>query len=495
MVRINKIFVNGVGIEFSGKNLILSKENSVGKTTFMRIILYSLGWNIPSTKGLRFKNLETKIQFSNSHGNYTFIRKGSNLEIEANGELVEEFYLPAQEQEVISFYTTLSDDGYLDNILGLTYFDQEKGWTLLNRGKVIGNISFKIESLLEILGNIDNSQLNVQIKSLEKEIAGQKALRDSLQYSDKNSSDKINLDKGEEEIYENLSSKYQAIKIKSKIVSKQIRDIDHSLRKNTNFIKMIEKYKIRVRVGNDLVYVKESNIEGFSAHKELILARKDFLSRELRNITNEKVKLENEMQKHQDLFSVDTQFNRFNQMIGKLSVNEETLNDVIREKSDERSKLSKKRKNLISLNSVTQELYDKVYEFASFLGQESALDYRKEFIFTSDLKRYSGAVLHLLVFAYRMACLAIVQEKVKTTFPIILDSPFGREVKEKNVRKMFKLLEKYFPNNQIIVASVQDITTFADEYKKITFRGSMMDSLKNPSLTKKNVTEQLHFDF
>ena len=37
----------------SGVNLIHSKKNSCGKTTLLRFMLYSLGYNIPSTKKIR----------------------------------------------------------------------------------------------------------------------------------------------------------------------------------------------------------------------------------------------------------------------------------------------------------------------------------------------------------------------------------------------------------------------------------------------------------
>ena len=41
-------------INFSdGANLIHSGKNSCGKTTLLRLMLYSLGYNIPSTKRMR----------------------------------------------------------------------------------------------------------------------------------------------------------------------------------------------------------------------------------------------------------------------------------------------------------------------------------------------------------------------------------------------------------------------------------------------------------
>ena len=47
------------------------------------------------------------------------------------------------------------------------YIDQDKGWTLLNRGTVIGKIKFSIEELLAGLNGIDIDELIEKKSSLE----------------------------------------------------------------------------------------------------------------------------------------------------------------------------------------------------------------------------------------------------------------------------------------------------------------------------------------
>lgn len=49
-MQITKIIIDDRGEELKSKTLITSDENTTGKTTFIRLILYSLGFNIPSTK-------------------------------------------------------------------------------------------------------------------------------------------------------------------------------------------------------------------------------------------------------------------------------------------------------------------------------------------------------------------------------------------------------------------------------------------------------------
>ena len=46
----------------SGANLIYSPKNTVGKTTLLRLICYSLGFAIPNTKNIRFEKCKTNMQ-------------------------------------------------------------------------------------------------------------------------------------------------------------------------------------------------------------------------------------------------------------------------------------------------------------------------------------------------------------------------------------------------------------------------------------------------
>ena len=58
----------------------------------------------------------------------------------------------------------------LDNLLGSFYLDQEKGWTLLNRGKVIGKIPFNIEKLICGLSERTYIDLQVELTNIKREL-------------------------------------------------------------------------------------------------------------------------------------------------------------------------------------------------------------------------------------------------------------------------------------------------------------------------------------
>ena len=53
----------------------------------------------------------------------------------------------------------------IDNLLGAIYIDQEKGWTLLNRGKAIAGVHFNINELPKNIDGIMCSQKSRALNS------------------------------------------------------------------------------------------------------------------------------------------------------------------------------------------------------------------------------------------------------------------------------------------------------------------------------------------
>ena len=80
----------------------------------------------------------------------------------------------------------------------------------------------------------------------------------------------------------------------------------------------------------------------------------------------------------------------------------------------------------------------------------------EKYLFTSNLKELSGAILHKTVFAFRLACLLEVEKHLNIKMPIILDSPSGKEIDHQNIEAMIKILKRDFSENQIIIASIYE---------------------------------------
>ena len=135
-------------------NLIYSKENSKGKTTLLRLILFGLGYNIPATDGIKtFDDFYIEIEYENNNDKYIIKRYKDNVHL-CKGKEMENFTVPEQLTELHSMIFNIDDIAILNNLLGIFYIDQEKGWTLLNRGIIIGKNRFNIEDFISALSKI-----------------------------------------------------------------------------------------------------------------------------------------------------------------------------------------------------------------------------------------------------------------------------------------------------------------------------------------------------
>lgn len=132
-------------------NIVFSKENSAGKTTLLRMLMYAMGYPIPSTRGIRFSDYETVLTvIGTNEQEFALTRNCDYIEVTYDRN-EKGFSLPVDQNELLSLIFGIENPEVIENLLGTFYIDQEKGWTLLNRGKVIGNIHFSIESLLHQL--------------------------------------------------------------------------------------------------------------------------------------------------------------------------------------------------------------------------------------------------------------------------------------------------------------------------------------------------------
>ena len=83
-------------------NLILSDVNSKGKSTFLRLIFYALGYQIPNMKGLDFNQLYTEIHITEKNMKYILKRSGDHLILKNNNSELN-FLLPNEHNAMLSY--------------------------------------------------------------------------------------------------------------------------------------------------------------------------------------------------------------------------------------------------------------------------------------------------------------------------------------------------------------------------------------------------------
>ena len=446
-------------IEFSVRsNLIYSSENSRGKTTLLRFILYALGYSVPNTRQIKFGKCDTKllllhddggtIQLSRSEDSFLELRKG-------NEKMT--FVLPTQHLELLSVLFGMEDPQLLSNLLGAFYLDQEKGWTLLNRGIVIGSIHFNIEELIRGLSGIDCSKLIEEEAQIQRNLAKYKNMFSIAQYRD---SVEESVGSLISEDYDDINAaRINTLQLERSELRAELRRIDHTLSDNKRFRKFVADLQLLIQAPDGTRFpVKENNIVALNDSVDLLVAKRKSVSVRYSGIEGQIQNLQKEQETENEQLAFFTSVNQadaFDSQLVKIPMDQFAIKaELIRlEKKLKtvRGIISRKTRNNRSVIDAMSRDY---IHYATKLGLGNSDTISLDYLFTSNLKELSGAVLHKTAFAFRLAYINAIERKINIKLPIIMDSPSGKEVDKANIKLMMDILEKDYSENQIIIASI-----------------------------------------
>ena len=457
--------------EFGEKTEIHSDINSVGKSTLLRLLFYAMGYPIPSTKKIRFSKLQTKLVLE-TEKEIILSRRDNNISLEIEG-VTENLELPRDLYYILGKVFETSNINVLESLLGCIYLDQDKGWTLLNRGTVIGGIKFKVETLIEGISEKDIANLKIEVEKITSELKRLKELQKIVLFQSEN----FNLME-QSNFQSNKSSDIEKdiliVRSNKNELLKKLSTLKELATKNEGYLSYIESLGLSVRCSTgEIVELSRDNILGFDDIQKIIDLRIFHLNQEIDKLSKREIEPKQEIENSQYLVRVENPIKLFEQRLQLIVAPREIIEDEIRRLKQRKKELENYIK--ISLRDDTyQNLFDNILKFATKLGVEEYLNIDKNFVFTSDLKSLSGTVLHKLVFCYKMAYITEIQKYLGITLPIVLDSPSGREVDQKNIEDMFNILNTDFRYNQIIIASIFKYSEF-DADKLIDIQESLLE--------------------
>ncbi len=444
-------------VQFSGiANIIYSQKNTAGKTTFLRAIFYALGYPVPSTKGIKFDGMEFWITVENGDKQYKLYRHDSYLSIDDGTNQVD-YSLPTDWYDVHALLTGCDNKDILDNLLGASYMDQEKGWTLLNRGKVIGNISFNIEALVRGLGGKECADELLQLEAVKRQLKKYEYMHSVAEYQEAihEAGEDIEYDAPDEVV----DRRIEVLRAEREPISDELKQIKSILRKNKLLADYIADMKLAVQspTGEEIPVTQETLV-GFTDNNELLTARREMLAAGLEEINRKIASLEKQKGKEEQLFKVQTAVEAFDSDIKKISVDAIATQRIIDQLKRQRQKLQERIRSMTKQdNGVVLELHNCISAYAQELDvSETYVAPNKDYIFTNDLKSLTGTILHKIVFSFKLAYIKLIREKTGIVLPIVLDSPTGREVEHSTVEKMLQIIQRDYPNHQLIVASIYD---------------------------------------
>ena len=479
-MRIEYLFIRQGIIEkrfdFSNRNtLIFSKKNSSGKTTLLRAILYSLGFKIPGTKLFSIEKYEYEtVVITDSGRRILLLRKYSDYIVRKEGDDIQTYCLPDQLGQLHALLFNTEDENILNNILGSFYLDQEKGWTLLNRGVVIGSIHFNLEEFIQGLSGRDCSDLKRKELLLQKELNKYEQISNVTKYKEM-------LEKADGSLLmetpnDKLDAQIELRQIELNYAKKELSRIDSVLKSNRQFKAYVNDMKLMVKTPQDeIVQVTSDNLLGFNDTIEYLVAKRRVQAVEVNRIINLIEKLKKN-KKHTDtqLFSVETVGDAFDAMVrqfpyGYLKI-EQIKNEIKKELKETRKQISLRTSYN---NDVVNSLYRNVIKYATELGVGDGNSMKLNYLFTSNMKVLSGALLHKTVFAFRLAYILEVKRLLGVTLPFILDSPSGKELDKLFIEMMINILKRDFSDHQIIIASIFDYSL--PDLHKIELNGRLLD--------------------
>ena len=438
---------------FSEKtNLIYSTKNSCGKTTFIRSILYALGYGIPSTKGLPFKKMDFELVVESKNIEYKLIRRHDYLSV-MNAEVERNYTLPVDLYDIQSLLFGTNNADILDSILGAFYVDQEKGWTMLNRGKAIGSIHFSIEQLVIGISGRDASALISKIKKINRELAKYKYMYSVSEYQEDLNEfiGNVSYDSFDETIEKEL----MILKMQKYSLENSIKQIKMILRRNKQVFDLVDEMKLVVKMedGREVLVTKD-NLVGYQDNTDYLIAKRKILEGDLAEYDKKIFRLETQKREEGKLFDSETLIEQFDAKIKNINIDSVSVAKVITSLTSDKNKAKTELENLAKNNNdAINTLYNYIKKYGNEFGLED--DYFSN-IFTRDLKSLSGAILHKLVFAFKLAYIKVITDKIGIALPIILDSPSGREVEQDTIQLMLDVLQRDFSEHQIIIASIYD---------------------------------------
>lgn len=439
----NKIFEQPVEYPFSNVTLVTSKgKNSRGKTTLIRFIIFALGFKIPLTDGVSKNRYKTTLEFSINNKNYTIDREDDEVKLQIDGREVEN-----EGVEYFLNFFNLTKEEELDNILGCFYIDQEKGWTLLNRGRVIGKRHFSIEDLITIINKLDKvTEEKLYLKNIEVESQKIKVLKNIKNIKDKSifkeNNNVINMLEEREEL-ERLQNKIRSIK-------NYIKSLDDAIEDHKNFFLRLKRLGLKVKIEGKIYPIDDENIIGMDLEDSFAELEKEELEKQLQLYKRKITELKQRIDVKINLSTTE----KLDELIQSISIKESEYKSL-----QEREKKNTKLKRTINKN-IKMTLNDNIKEFWEIL-RKVLIDLKlpEEYITSSiildnKLSGKTGTLLHSLTFGYKLSLLIYLEKKYKINLPFIIDSPRSGEVNLETSNLMMSLTKKYLGENQIIISSV-----------------------------------------
>lgn len=477
---IKEKFVENIDTFSEKRNLIYSKSNSKGKSTYLRLLFYALGYSIPQMKDIKYSDIVTELYFEEKGVEFCATREENLFWVEnfTNQEVIY-YSLPSEQEAFLAYIFNYDNIKVLKNLLGIIYVDQDKGWSLLNRGKVIGRIGFSIEELLAGLNNVDCDELLAEKSRLQSEKKKYTALLNIQELSDE-----VYEKNGEifiSDIEKELQNKISLCNLKIAHMKTSLLEIEEVLKEDRAFYSYIDTMKLEVQQDEVIIPVNRNTIRNAKSNLEFLKARRAILLTGIEKLNREKSSLQDKLQDYLEKNTPITSLMGssadiiINKQLATVSVDQTVVEGLLEEVTNRLKEVNKLLKFKIKNNNpYIDDIYNYVLKYAKILKIDDKMTNKADYIFTDDLKSMSGAILQKMVFAFKIAFLKVIEKEMNTKLFMVLDSPKGKELDDNNSKLIDKIISDELGENQVLIASIYEFTS----EKKITLENRAIEGRK-----------------
>lgn len=246
------------------------------------------------------------------------------------------------------------------------------------------------------------------------------------------------------------------------LLKTELRRINKVLKDNKTFKSFIAEIGLLIKTPEGLTLaVTEDNIIGLNDTIDYLIAKRQILISQYKQLQDRLVEIERERRIEDVQLSFfedeETISQIFDKRIANIPINEMAVRNGITRLEQDIKAISARIKDVSQNAKNARDIISSIFANTKKYLSELDLDdtrVTERYLFTSNLKELSGAILHKTVFAFRLACLIEVEKTLGIKLPIILDSPSGKEIDKRNIEAMINILTRDFSENQIIIASI-----------------------------------------
>ena len=252
--------------EFTEKNHIFNPKSIQGKTTLIRFIIYGLGFDVPITHGLDPTSYRITIDLDCNGSHFILNRRGRKIDLTHDDQTSVHVVDPSN-VSLLSRITGCDNLGLLSNILGTFYIDQESGWMVFNRGKVISKQDYNIDRLIYSMSGLDETIFSKK-RIVDKEIQNNKDIIN--QFESQSGLDDYDEDDSHvsQEIL-NLKQRLNVLEFDLKEHRRSKRIYESIKKQNDELIKLIDSLQLKIVHGEEYIAVTRDNILSFNDSQDL----------------------------------------------------------------------------------------------------------------------------------------------------------------------------------------------------------------------------------